>query len=156
MNQATSVWNVTVFDLFWQKIPHFDTRFKSHEDGRKSSGCGSGSSVDSKRKGWDEWHIPKVLQSCTSSPQSLLVVWFGTLPQLLDQLKNITSNKIMHNLVNSDHLQCRCYPLLLNEFKHFNIKVAVGPVVQKEVYEQLVKGATKPSTGGANFTLMSS
>ena len=69
------------------------------------------------------------------------VVWYPS--STSDQLKNITSNKIMRNLVNSDHLQCRCYPLLLNEFKHFNIKVAVGPVVQKEVYEQLVKGATK-------------
>ena len=30
------------------KKPHFDTRFESHQEGQKSSGCGSGNSADSK------------------------------------------------------------------------------------------------------------
>ena len=33
------------------KKPHLDTRFWSHQNDRKSSGCGSGSSADSKKKG---------------------------------------------------------------------------------------------------------
>ena len=41
---------------------HFDTEFESHQDGRKSFGCRSGSSADSKKKGVHGVSFHDVLQ----------------------------------------------------------------------------------------------
>ena len=51
------------------------------------------------------------------------------------------------------HFQLRYHSLLFNNFKQFNIEtdVAHHPIIKKEVDDLLAKGATEPSTGGADF-----
>ena len=51
--------------------------------------------------------VPDVLQSTTSSPSSSSVVQIGTLPNILDQWRSITSDRLVHNVVKGHHLQLR-------------------------------------------------
>ena len=54
-------------------------------------------------------------------------------------------------MIKGHHLQHRSCPPFFHNFKQFNIKAAAThpPIIQKEVYELIVKGA--PSSGGAGF-----
>ena len=101
------------------EVPHFDTRFETHQDGRKSVGHASGSLGDSKEKGGCGDNVPDVLQSTTSWPSSSLVVWVGTLTLLLYQWKSINSNRFVLNTVKGHHLRPRYHPSLLHNFKWF-------------------------------------
>ena len=97
--------------------------------------------------------VPDVLQLTTLSTSSSSVVQFDTLPQILDQQKNITSKCFMFNMVKGHHLLVRCCPPLFCNFKLFHIKAATSnlPIIQKEVDELLTKGAIKALTGGVGF-----
>ena len=64
-----------------QKL-HLDTLTDSFQEGKKSSGHGSGSSADSKKKGGLGSDVPNVFQSTSSSTSYSSVVQVGT-PQNL-------------------------------------------------------------------------
>ena len=53
-------------------------------------------------------------------------------------------------MAKSHHLQPRCHPPLLHNFKWLNTEAA-KPIIQKEVDELLGKGAIKSSTDGDGF-----
>ena len=103
------------------KNPHLDSQTESCHDDRESSCHGSGSSVDSmERKG----HSVPFLMHCSG-----ILHWHHI--RLLCRLvlchnfcihwKNTASNRIVPNTVRVHHLKLRCYPLLLYNFKWFNI-----------------------------------
>ena len=56
-------------------------------------------------------------------------------------------------MVMGQHFQVMCCPLLLYDFRQFNIKgtPAHHSIFQEEVDELLTKGAIDPSSGGAGF-----
>ena len=56
-------------------------------------------------------------------------------------------------MVKGQHLQLRCFPPLLYNFKQFNIKAAMAhhPIIKKEVDNLLAMGAIEYSTGGDGF-----
>ena len=56
--------------------------------------------------------VPDVLQSTTPSSSCSSVVQAGILPQLLDQWKNISSNRFVLKMVKGHHLQLRSHPPL--------------------------------------------
>ena len=96
---------------------------------------------------------PDVSWSSASSSSSSAVFQIGMLFKFFDQWRSITSNRFVLNMVWGDHLQlCFCPPLFCN-FWQFNVKVVTThhPIIQKEVYELLAKGAIEPSSGGAGF-----
>ena len=73
--------------------------------------------------------------------------------KFFDQLRNITSNMFVLNMVWGDHLQLRSHPPLFHNFQQFNVKRAAAhhTIIQKEMDELLSKGASEPSSGGAGF-----
>ena len=77
----------------------------------------------------------------------------GTLPHFLDQWKSMPSYRFVLNTVKGHHLQLRCHPPLVYNFKWFNSKVATAhhPVIQKDMEEILAKVVTEPSTVGDGF-----
>ena len=94
---------------------------------------------------------PSTLSSSSSSSSTMFQV--GMLFKCFDQLRSITSNRFVLNMVWGHYLQLRSHPPLFCEFQHFNVKAAAAhhPVIQKEVDELLAKGAIEPSSGGAGF-----
>ena len=76
--------------------------------------------------------------------------------QFSGQWRNITSNRFVLNMVQDHHLQLQSHPPLFLNFQQFNLKVATThhAIIQKEVHEQLAKGAIEPSSGGAFFILV--
>ena len=85
--------------------------------------------------------FPILVQSIVSLSTSSSVMQEGSLPQFLDQLRNITSNQFVCNMGKAHHLQHRCCPLLVCNFNWFNVKTALvhHPVIKKEVDELLAK-----------------
>ena len=67
--------------------------------------------------------VPDVLQSTTSSSSFSPVVQVGTLPQLLDQWKSITSNRCVLSMVKGLHLQLRFHPLLFHNIKQLPLRL---------------------------------
>ena len=98
-----------------KKVPYFETKFESCQDGRKSSACSSGSSSDSKVKGCHGGQ-------CSLMCCSLLL----HLQHLLDQCKSPTSNKFTLNMVKGNYLQIRCHSLLSHNFRQFKIKTTLS------------------------------
>ena len=78
----------------------------------------------------------------------------GTHLEFLDQRRSITSNRLMLNMVQDQHLQLRCHPPLFINFMPFNIQAAPAHhfIIQNEVDELLARGAIELSSGGAGFT----
>ena len=114
------------------KKAHLDTKPDGHLGRRKSAGAVT------------------VFDFITSSSS---VVEAGKLPNFLDQCRSSTSSRLMLNMVKGHHLQIRCHPPLLCNFKWFNIKAAPAHhlIIQMEVDEMLAKSTTEPSTSGASF-----
>ena len=55
----------------------------------------------------------------------------------------------MLNMAEGHHLQLKCSPVLLPNFRQFNnADMAHCPIIQKQVDELFSKGAIEPSTGG--------
>ena len=76
----------------------------------------------------------------------------STLPKLIDQWRSITSNRFLLNMVKGHHFQFRCLPLLLPNFRWFNIKADLPyPIIHKRVDELWAKGANEPFNGGTGF-----
>ena len=71
----------------------------------------------------------------------------------LYQRQNITFKRFVLSVVKGQHLQLKYHPLLFCNFKLSNIRVTIAhhPVIQKELDDQLAKGATVPSTCGSGF-----
>ena len=57
----------------------------------------------------------------TSSSSAMLIC---ILPQFLDQLRSITSNRFVLNMNKGHHLQLMCHALLIQNFKQFSIMSA--------------------------------
>ena len=96
--------------------------------------------------------IPDVLQSTASSSFSFSVIQFGTL-SCFGSVEEHYFNRFVLNMVKGHHLQLRSHPPLLGNFKVFSVKAAAAqhPIIQKEVYELLAKGAIEPLPGGVGF-----
>ena len=79
---------------------NFDTCFKTYLNSRRSSDHGFDSSSDCKEKGaWGGDNIPEVVQCAISMRSSAYVVQGSTLPQFLDQWRNITCNRFVLSMV---------------------------------------------------------
>ena len=86
-----------------------------------------------RRKESMEDDIPDLLQSTTwLMPSS--IVHIDTLCYFLDQWKSITFYRLCLIWLKSHCLQLRCIPLLVSNFKQFDIKSSLAhhPVIQKE------------------------
>ena len=97
--------------------------------------------------------VPQPSTSSFSSSSTSAMSQVGMLFKFFDQLRSITSNRFVLNMVWGHHLQLRSHPPLFYDFWHFNVKVTAAhhPVIQKGVDELLAKGAIEPSSGGAGF-----
>ena len=97
--------------------------------------------------------MPQPSTSSSSSSSTSTMFQVGMLFKFFDQLRSITSNRFVLNMVWGHHLQLRSHPPLFHDFQHFNVKVPAAhhPVIQKEVDELLAKGAIEPSSSGAGF-----
>ena len=97
--------------------------------------------------------VPQPSTSSSSSSSTSATFQVGMLFIFFDQLRSITSNRFVLNMVQGHHLQLRSHPPLFRDFQHFNVKVAAvhHPVIQKEVDELPAKRAIEPSFCGAGF-----
>ena len=139
------------------KKPYLESGNEAHPHGKKAAGgTVSTCSTESRRKvGHGGWH------SCCATALHLFILliiyicnvsgWYAF--QIFEQRRSITSNRFVLNMVWGHHLQLRSHPPLFCDFWHFNVKMAAvhHPIIQKEVYELLGKGAIEPSSGGAGF-----
>ena len=143
-------------DAFLTKRPHLESVNEVHPSGKKSiGGSVTTSSADTRRKGAIGVGTPDVSPSSSSLSCSSAVFQAGMLFSFLDQQRSIASNRFMHNMGWSHHLQLRSCAALIHNFQQFNVKAAAAhhPIIQKEVDELLSNGVTEPSSGGAGFIL---
>ena len=96
----------------WQRSLAWDTTAEGHQGSWKSAKGASTSYTDSRKKG-SCGDVPDVLQSTASSPSSSST---GALPKISDQLRSITFNGFVLNMVEGHYLQLRpihCYSIIL-------------------------------------------
>ena len=86
----------------------------------------------------------------------ILIYCAGWYPKVLDQWRSLTLSRFLLDMVKGYNLELRCHPLLFHNFRWFDIKAAMAhhPIIQKEVDDQIAKGATEPLGGGAGFCSM--
>ena len=130
---------------------------EAHLRGKKSAGGSvSTSSAVTRRKegmGVSTPDVPEPSTSSASSSSTPTAFQVGMLFKFFDQLRSITSNRFVLNMVSGYHLQLRSHPPLFCDFWQFNVKAAAvhHTVIQREVDELLAKGAIEPSSGSAGF-----